>query len=128
MNFWKEESDRWRSECEVLRLKPQSNDQLTNFYESHIRELLELKQIAHSEAKSLWSENMALYSRLENLIWLNKDLEILLEKKNEELLTTIENYKSQLDAMTEHLAAQNDKITKQCDEIQALKHRIASKK
>lgn len=76
----------------------------------------------------MWSENVALYSRLENLIRLNKDLEISLEKKNEELLTTIENYKSQLDAMTEHLAAQNDKITKQCDEIQALKHRIASKK
>lgn len=126
--FWKEEADRWRSECEVLRSKPQSNDQLTEYYESQLRELLEGKQLALSETKTLWGENQALYSRLEHLTVVNKELESNLDKSNEELLTTIENYKSQLDAMTEHIAAQNDKITKQCDEIQVLKHKIASKK
>ncbi|KAJ3649148.1 hypothetical protein Zmor_020905 [Zophobas morio] len=126
--FWKEEAERWRSECEVLRSKPQSNEQLTEYYESQLREILETKQAAVAETKTLWGENVALYSQLDHLLVVNKDLENSLEKSNEELLTTIENYKSQLDAMTEHLAAQNDKITKQCDEIQALKHKIASKK
>lgn len=51
-----------------------------------------------------------------------------MEKSNEELHTTTENYKSQLDAMTEHLAAQNEKITQQCDEIQVLKHYLSVKK
>lgn len=125
---WKEEAERWRSECELLRSKPQSNEQLTEYYESQLREILEIKQAAVSETKTLWGENAALYSRLEHLIMVNKDLENSLEKSNEELIVTIENYKSQLDAMTEHLAAQNDKITKQCDEIQALKHKIANKK
>ncbi|RZB89845.1 KLRAQ and/or TTKRSYEDQ domain containing protein [Asbolus verrucosus] len=128
VTYWKEEVERWRAECEVLRSKPESNEQLTEYYESQLREILEAKQLAQSETKTLLGENVALYSQLENLILVNKELENTLEKSNEELLTTIENYKSQLDAMTEHLAAQNDKITKQCDEIQALKHKIATKK
>ncbi|EFA06081.1 protein phosphatase 1 regulatory subunit 21 [Tribolium castaneum] len=128
VTFWKEEAERWRSECEVLRSKPQSNERLTEYYESQLGELLQAKQMAFSETKTLWGENQALYSRLEHLTVVNKEIEGNLEKSNEELLTTIENYKSQLDAMTEHIAAQNDKITKQCDEIQALKHKIASKK
>lgn len=128
MSYWKGEADRWRSECEVLRSKPESGGQLTDYYESQLREILEAKQLAQSENKTLWGENQALYARLDNLILVNKEIEGNLERSNEELATTTENYKSQLDAMTEHLAAQNDKITKQCDQIQALKHRIASKK
>ncbi|KAJ3637497.1 hypothetical protein MTP99_000950 [Tenebrio molitor] len=126
--FWKEEADRWRSECEVLRSKPQSNEQLTKYYESQLREILEAKQVAVSETKTLWGENEALQARLENLALMNKELEQSLERNNEELIITIENYRDQLDALTEHLAAQNDKIAKQCDEIETLKHKAATRK
>lgn len=101
---------------------------MTEFYESQITDLLEAKQLAQSETKSLWAENLSLSSRLEQLIFESKHLENCLSKSNEELVTTSENYKGQLDAMTEHLAAQNEKITKQCDEIQLLRHKLTVKK
>lgn len=47
---------------------------------------------------------------------------------HEELKTTNENYQNQLDALTEHLAAQNEKITEQCDDIQILRHKLTAKK
>lgn len=82
----------------------------------------------HSETKTVRAENEALKARLENLTSEYSELKNNLEKSYEELMTTNNNYKSQLDAMTEHLAAQNEKITKQCDEIQFLKHKMSQKK
>ncbi|XP_060536190.1 protein phosphatase 1 regulatory subunit 21 isoform X2 [Cylas formicarius] len=124
----KNELEKLRSECEVLRSKPSSKEQLTSYYECQIRDILESKALAQSETKSLLAENQALKSRLENFILEYTDLQNNLEKSYEELVTTNENYKSQLDAMTEHLAAQNEKITQQCDEIQILKHKLSGKK
>ncbi|KAL3286318.1 hypothetical protein HHI36_000827 [Cryptolaemus montrouzieri] len=126
--FWQEEAERWRTECEMLRSKPTSNEQLTEYYESQIREMLETKQKCLSETKTLWAENAAFSQRLENLLLEHKELESQLESNKEELNITTQNYKTQLDAMTEHLAAQNDKITKQSDEIEMLKHMLMSKK
>jgi len=127
-NFWQQEAERWRTECELLRAKPETNEHLTEYYESQIRELLESKQTAQSEAGSLWAENTALSARLEQVILEKNHLENSILTNVEDLHTTSDNYKSQLDAMTEHLAAQNEKITKQCDEIQVLKHRLSLKK
>lgn len=84
--------------------------------------------MALSEVNSLYAENSALTARIEQLILEKSHLENNILSNVEELHTTSDNYKSQLDAMTEHLAAQNEKITKQCDEIQVLKHRLSFKK
>lgn len=128
MKFWKAEIERWKTECEVLKSKPKSDDQLTNYYESQLSKLLEINLMMQSETKTTWSENMALKARLENITTEYIELKANLESSYEELKITNNNYKSQLDAMTEHLAAQNEKITKQCDEIQFLKHRLSFKK
>ncbi|KAK9875353.1 hypothetical protein WA026_007751 [Henosepilachna vigintioctopunctata] len=126
--LWQEEAERLKTECDLLRSKPTSNEKLTEYYECKIREMLKSKQMCLSETKTLWAENIALSQRLENLIIEHKELESKLENNKEELNLTTQNYKAQLDAMTEHLAAQNDKITKQSDEIETLMHRLISKK
>lgn len=128
MKVWKAEIERWKTECEVLKSKPKSNDQLTNYYESQLSKLLETNVMLQSETKTTWSENMALKARLENITKEHNALKTNLDSSYEELKITNNNYKSQLDAMTEHLAAQNEKITHQCDEIQFLKHKFAFKK
>ncbi|XP_065168701.1 protein phosphatase 1 regulatory subunit 21 [Atheta coriaria] len=125
---WKEEADRWKVECDLLRSRPEANEQLTEYYETQIAELIESKAAYKSEFCSLQADNDTLKTRLEHLLLEKNALESILEKSNEELHTTTENYKSQLDAMTEHLAAQNEKITQQCDEIQVLKHYLSVKK
>ncbi|KAF5299571.1 hypothetical protein FQR65_LT09376 [Abscondita terminalis] len=127
-NVWQQEAERWRTECELLRAKPETQEQLTDYYESQIQQLLETKQLAQSEASSLWAENAALGARLEELSLEKKQLENNILSNVEELHLTNDSYKSQLDAMTEHLATQNEKIAKQCDEIQVLKHRLTLKK
>ncbi|XP_017773569.1 PREDICTED: protein phosphatase 1 regulatory subunit 21 [Nicrophorus vespilloides] len=124
----KQEAERWKMECEALRSRPNANSELTEYYESQIRNLLELKLLCQSEANSLHADNEALIARLENAILEKNSSESILEKTNEELHTTSENYKMQFDAMTEHFAAQNEKITKQCDEIEMLKHKLNAKK
>lgn len=127
-DYWEQEAERWQSECELLRSKPAVGSDLTVYYESQIRELLELKLMAQSEASSLWAENSALSARLEQSNLEKFQLENSILNNAEELHVTSDNYKSQLDAMTEHLATQNEKITKQCDEIQVLKHRLSLRK
>lgn len=119
---------RWKAQCDLLSSKPNSDEQLAEYYESKFCELLELKQVAQSETSALWIENEALCKRLEKLVLEKNALESILEKSNEELHTTSENYKIQLDAMTEHLAAQNEAITKLSDEIEILKHKLSTKK
>ncbi|KAK4885720.1 hypothetical protein RN001_001991 [Aquatica leii] len=126
--IWRQEAERWRIECELLRAKPEANERLTEYYETQIRELLEVKQLAQSEASSLWAENAALGARLEQLSLEKNQLENNILSNVEELHLTSDNYKTQLDAMTEHLANQNEKIAKQCDEIQVLKHKLTLKK
>lgn len=130
MKFRQAEIERWKTECEVLKAKPNTDDQLTTYYEFQLSQLLESNMMLQSETKTAWSENMALKARLENITLEYNDLKASLESSLEELKITNNNYKSQLDAMTEHLAAQNEKITKQCDEIQFLKHKhkLSSKK
>lgn len=128
IKFWKAEIERWKAECEVLKSKPKSDEELTNYYESQLSQLLESNVMLQSETKTAWAENLALKARLESVTQELSDLKANLESSFEELKTTNNNYKSQLDAMTEHLAAQNEKITKQCDEIQFLKHKLSSKK
>lgn len=128
MKFWQAEIERWKTECQVLKSKPKSDDQLSTYYESQLSQLLESNMLFQSETKTSWSENIALKARLENITQEYSDLKTSLESSFEELKTTNNNYKTQLDAMTEHLAAQNEKITKQCDEIQFLKHKLSSKK
>lgn len=112
----------------MLRSKPNSNEELSRYYENQLTKMLEYEQLAKSEASSLWAENEAAYSRLEQLISDKSKLETSLDKCTEELHLINQNYKTQLDAMTEHFAAQNEKITKQCDEIQALKHKLTQRK
>lgn len=111
-----------------MKSKPSSHDKLTNYYESQLSTILEAKVMLQSETKTVWADNIALKSRLENITSEYNQLKSNLEKSYEELMTTNDNYKTQLDAMTEHLAAQNEKITNQCDEIQFLKHKLSSKK
>lgn len=124
----KEEVDRYKSELDILKAKPSSNEQLTTYYETQLKDILEQKLLAHSETKSLWAENMSLQARLEDLTLKYNEMDDNLAKSYEELVTTHDNYKTQLDAMTEHLASQNERITKQCDEIQLLKHMLSIKK
>lgn len=112
----------------MLRAKPESNKELTTYYEDQIRKTLENEQLAKSEASSLRVENEALYIRFEQTVLEKNKLVTNLEKCTEELQLISNNYKSQLDAMTEHFAAQNEKITRQCDEIQTLKHKLLQKK
>ncbi|CAG9764691.1 unnamed protein product [Ceutorhynchus assimilis] len=126
--FWKTEAEKLKTECELLRSKPTSNEKLTEYYETQLRDMLEAKTLALSETKSIFAENQALKSRLDAVIFDFSELQKKLEKSYEELLTTNQNYRSQLDAMTEHLAAQNEKITGQCDEIQILRHKLSAKK
>ncbi|KAK5647336.1 hypothetical protein RI129_002228 [Pyrocoelia pectoralis] len=127
-NAWQQEAERWRSECEMLRAKPESNERLSEYYETQISELLEAKQTAQSETSSLWAESAALCARLEHLTLEKDRLENTILLNIEEIRVTSDNYKSQLDAMTEHLASQNEKIARQCDEIQVLKHKLHTKK
>lgn len=127
--FQAQELERWKQECEMLRSRPEQNDErLTEYYETKIRDLLEEKQVIHSEASSLLAENKALAQRLERASLEKSEMKEDMERGIEEFRTSCDNYKSQLDAMTEHLATQNEKITRQCDEIQALKMRVASRK
>lgn len=112
----------------MLRSKPESEGELTTYYEDQIRKALENEQFAKSEANSLRVENEGLYIRLEEALSEKSKLGTSLEKCSEELQLISQNYKSQLDAMTEHFAAQNEKITRQCDEIQSLKHKLQQKK
>lgn len=63
MSFWKMEAEKLRSECQLLRSKPTSNEQLTEYYESQLKDMLEAKTFALSETKSLLAENRALKSR-----------------------------------------------------------------
>lgn len=123
-----EEIDRWKTECEVLRSRPNTNDQLIEYYEKQITELVEAKSAALSETQSFLAENNSLNARLESHILSLSTLESVTNKTIEELTTSNDNYKAQLDALTEHLAAQNEKITKQCDEIEILKHKLTQKK
>lgn len=124
----KQEVERWKTESEMYKARPKNCEELCEYYESQIQSVLEARQLAQSESNSLWTENAALSARLENLVLEKTKFETNLEKCNEELQTTSKNYKAQLDAMTEHFAAQNEKITKQCDEIQMLKHKLMQKK
>ncbi|CAH1117244.1 unnamed protein product [Phaedon cochleariae] len=128
VKLWKSEAERWKMECELLKSKPDSNDQLNSYYESQLSEILETNVLLKSETQTVWAENLSLKSRFENLTVEHIQLQNNLKKSYEELKTTNNNYRGQLDAMTEHLAAQNEKITKQCDEIQILKHRLSAKK
>lgn len=130
-NQWKQEIERWRAECELLRSKPESNEnlsELSEFYESQITTLLSAKQLCESESSVLWADKSGLQVRLEHLILEKNALESILEKSNEELHTTSQNYKQQLDAMTEHIATQNERITKLSDEVEFLKHKLSIKK
>ncbi|KAI4468249.1 smooth muscle myosin heavy chain-related [Holotrichia oblita] len=124
ITFWKQESERWSTECEVLRQKPVSNEELTQYYESQLRTILETQQTAVAKSDILSAENDALNTRLEHIMLEKNALDRILDKSNEELHTTHQNYKSQFDAMTEHMAAQNEKITKQCDDIEMLNHKL----
>ncbi|XP_050296194.1 protein phosphatase 1 regulatory subunit 21 isoform X2 [Anthonomus grandis grandis] len=128
VSYWRAEAEKLRAEYDRLSSKPSSDEQLNEYYESQVKDLLDSKSLAVSETKSLMAENQALKARLEDLIEEHLKLQSKLDKSIEELVTTNDNYKNQLDAMTEHLAAQNDKITQQCDEIQLLKHKISSRK
>lgn len=112
----------------MLRSKPASNEELNRYYENQIRKMFENEQLAKSEASSLWTENEAVRCRLEQVLLDKSKLEANLEKCTEELHLISQNYKVQLDVMTEHFAAQNEKITRQCDEIQVLKHKLTQKK
>ncbi|ENN72779.1 hypothetical protein HUJ04_013396 [Dendroctonus ponderosae] len=128
ISYWKAEAEKLKAECDILRSKPTSNEKLTEYYESQLREMLEIKTLSLAESKSLSAENQALKARLEHAISEQSELQKNLDTSHEELLTTNQNYRSQLDAMTEHLAAQNEKITQQSDEIEILKHKLATKK
>lgn len=128
MKLLKAEIERWKKECEILKSKPKSDDELTDYYESQLSDLLETNVLLKSQTKTTWAENLALKARLENVTLEYSDLKATLENSYEELKVTNKNYKSQLDAMTEHLAAQNEKITKQCDEIEYFKHKLLGKK
>ncbi|XP_023019485.2 uncharacterized protein [Leptinotarsa decemlineata] len=125
---WQTEAERWKKECTLLKSRPDSNDKLTKYYESQLSEVLESNVLLRSETDSAWAENLALKARLENLTLEHNQLKSSLKSSREELVTTNNNYKSQLDAMTEHLAAQNETITRQCDDIQYLKHKLSQKK
>ncbi|CAG9860159.1 unnamed protein product [Phyllotreta striolata] len=126
--IWQNEAERWKAECDLLKLKPTSEDKLTVYYESQFSQILESNSLLKSEAKTAWAENLSLTARLEDISLEHGKLKSCLENNYEELMITNKNYKDQLEAMTEHLAAQNEKITKQCDEIQFLKHKLSSKK
>lgn len=128
VNKYKTELEKCKNELEILQTKPSSNDQVTDYYEKQIRQILQQKNDILSESKSLWADYNALAERLAGLTEDYKNTESLLEKSMEELRVTHENYKSQLDAMTEHLAAQNEKITRQTDDINMLKHKLSMKK
>lgn len=112
----------------MLHAKPESDEQLAEYYETKFCNLIEQKQIAQAEASTLWAENEAISNRLEHILLEKNALERILDTSNEELHTTSENYKQQLDAMTEHVATQNERITKLSDEIEILKHKLSLKK
>lgn len=128
VKFWKNEAEKWKAQCDLLRSKPDSSDKLTNYYELQLSKILEKNVLLESEIKTIWAENICLKNRLEHITSEHCKLKENMEVSYEELVTTNKNYKSQLDAMTEHLAAQNEKITNQCDEIQVLRHKLSLKK
>lgn len=120
--------ERLKTFQEVSESKPESHRELREYYEAQIGKILEEKQQSQSECSSSWAETKALTTRLAQLTVDKNKIESSLEKCNEELHLTNQNYKAQLDAMTEHFAAQNEKITRQCDEIQVLRHKLSLKK
>ncbi|CAH1965488.1 unnamed protein product [Acanthoscelides obtectus] len=75
-NQWKAEAERWKAECELLKSKPDSNDQLTSYYETKLRDLLDKNVLLQSEMKTIYAENDALKSRLENITLELSDLKI----------------------------------------------------
>lgn len=129
VELYKSKCDKLQSELDILKAKP-SSDQSSDadYYEKQLGELLEAKRIARSEASSLWVENDALKVRLERLVLEKDALDRILEKSSEELHLTNENYKRQLDAMTEHLAGQNEQIARLSDQVDDLKHKLSLRK
>lgn len=125
--MWKGEIERWKTECEILKSRPKTDDEVTTYYETQLSQLFQKNVLLESETKTGWAENMALKARLENITIEFSNLKANLESSYDDLKITNNNYKTQLDAMTEHLASQNEKITRQCDEIQFLKHKLSGK-
>lgn len=126
---WQVQAEKYKSEYEILKNQPRGDDKAAvDYYEAQVRKLLSKTSLAESESKSLWIEINSLGARLDECMYEKQALESILEKTAEELLTSNSNYQSQLDAMTEHLASQNDKIAQQSDEIEVLKHTLSLKK
>lgn len=64
MSYWKSEAEKLKTQCELLRSKPTSNEQLTTYYETQLSDILRAKTLALSETRSLSAENQALKLRL----------------------------------------------------------------
>lgn len=125
---WQVQAEKYKTEYEILKNQPRDNKAAVDYYETQVRRLLSKTSLAESESKSLWIEINSLSARLDECMYEKHALESILEKTAEELSTSNSNYQSQLDAMTEHLASQNDKIAQQSDEIEVLKHTLSLKK
>lgn len=125
---WQEQAEKWKTQYEIIKNQPRDNKAAVDYYDTQVSTLLESKSLAESESKSLWIEIDSLSARLDDSMYEKQALESILEKTAEELRTSNTNYQSQLDAMTEHLASQNDKIAQQSDEIEILNHTLSLKK
>lgn len=63
MLYWKSEAEKLKTQCDLLRSKPTSNEQLTTYYETQLSDMLRSKTLALSETRSLSAENQALKCR-----------------------------------------------------------------
>lgn len=126
--FQAKEVARLQQECEMLRSRPETDERLSEYYETKIRDMFEEQQEIRAKAESLLAENKALCERLESMSIEKAEVEEDLERGVEEFRFSSVSYKNQIDALTEHLAAQNEKITQLSDEIEELQMQLAVKK
>ncbi|XP_077299782.1 uncharacterized protein LOC143920713 [Arctopsyche grandis] len=110
-------------------------DCLKKYFRDKISTLLSDRQFCESLAKHYSDESIGLRAQLECMQKENNSLEDTLVdaqssigRLDDELQSTVVNYKQQLNMLTEHVGNLNDKLAQQFEEIQHLKESSSAKK
>ncbi|XP_065884786.1 protein phosphatase 1 regulatory subunit 21-like [Dysidea avara] len=101
---------------------------IKNHYATRITELTSQLQDAEAKAGLYYSEYCVLYKQVQHYASgdekMSKELKIVTynqTKLQDELVTTKDNYETQISVMSDHICSLNETITKQRDEMELLK-------
>jgi hypothetical protein len=106
-----------------LKLEDAHRKDAIEYLRKQINQMIEMIHLSDSKCLAYQTE----CHNLENQLEIIKDEYSVAKKNLQEMNTIVDNYKSQLSVMTEHLAALNEKIVNQKDEIDELKSIIKKK-